>query len=118
MSIIITHPHPDHIGGTAVLLNGTANVPIYATQEVFDIMKHDTGGNIALAKQFQGDNYADQIVLPKKIVKSGEDITIDGIVYGFEDIGPGESGDMTLINLPLQKICNLEIETRKWSIVR
>lgn len=67
-------------------------------------MKNDTRGFIALAKQFHRENYADQVVLPTNIVKSGENITINGITYEFEDIGTGEGGDMTLIYLPLQKI--------------
>ena len=103
LGIIITHPHPDHIGGTAVFLNGTLNVPIYSTQLTYEIIKNDTGGLIALTKKLHGNDYADQIMLPNKIIKSNENITIDGITYRFEDIGQGESGDMTLIYLPLQK---------------
>jgi predicted metal-dependent RNase len=72
LGVIITHPHPDHIGGTEILLNGMVNVPIYATQAVFDIMKNDTGGLIALAKRFHGNDYAEQVVLPNRIVNSGE----------------------------------------------
>jgi glyoxylase-like metal-dependent hydrolase (beta-lactamase superfamily II) len=105
LGIIITHPHPDHINGAAALLNGTSNVPIYSTQSTFDIMKNDTGGYIALSKQLLPHNeYSDQTVLPNRIVKSGENITIDGITYHFEDLGLGEASDMTLIYLPLQKI--------------
>jgi glyoxylase-like metal-dependent hydrolase (beta-lactamase superfamily II) len=105
LGVIITHPHPDHINGAAALLNGTANVPIYSTHSTFNIMKNDTGGYIALSKQFLPRNeYSDQVVLPNKIVKSGENITIDGITYHFEDLGTGEGSDMMLIYLPLQKI--------------
>ncbi|HEY9385484.1 MAG TPA: MBL fold metallo-hydrolase [Nitrososphaeraceae archaeon] len=105
LGVIITHPHPDHINGAEALLNETANVPIYSTQSTFDIMKNDTGGLIALSKQFLPRNdYSDQTVLPNKVVKSDGNITIDGITYSFEDIGPGEAGDMTLIYLPSQKI--------------
>jgi glyoxylase-like metal-dependent hydrolase (beta-lactamase superfamily II) len=105
LGVIITHPHPDHINGAAALLNGTANVPIYSTQLTFNIMKNDNGGYIALSKQLLPRNeYSDQVVLPNKIVKSGENITIDGITYHFEDLGIGEAGDMMLIYLPLQKI--------------
>ena len=105
LGVIITHPHPDHINGAAALLNGTANVPIYSTQLTFNIMKNDTGGYIALSKQLLPRNeYSDLVVLPNKIIKSGENITIDGITYHFEDLGIGEAGDMVLIYLPLQKI--------------
>ena len=103
LGVIITHPHPDHIGGTAILLNGTSNVPIYSTQLTYNIMKNDTGGLIAFAKRLHGNDYPDQVVLPNRIVKSGEIVNIDGITYNFEDIGPGEGGDMMLIYLPKQK---------------
>jgi glyoxylase-like metal-dependent hydrolase (beta-lactamase superfamily II) len=104
LGVIITHPHPDHIGGTAVLLNRTSNVPIYSTQLTYNIMKNDIGGLIAFAKRLHGNDYPDQVVLPNRIVKSGENVTIDGITYNFEDIGPGEGGDMMLIYLPEQKL--------------
>src|ERR687890_248249 len=104
LGVIITHPHPDHINGAEALLNGTANVPIYSTQSTVDIMKNDKGGLIALSKQILGNDYSNQTILPNNIVKSGKNITIDEITYNFEDIGPGEAGDMTLIYLPSQKI--------------
>jgi glyoxylase-like metal-dependent hydrolase (beta-lactamase superfamily II) len=104
LGVIISHPHPDHIGGTEVLLNDTTNVPIYSTQLAYDIMKNDTGGLIALAKQLHGAEYPDQVILPNRIIQSGENVTIDGIAYNFEDIGPGEGGDMMLTYLPEQKL--------------
>ena len=104
LGVIITHPHPDHIGGTAVLLNNTSNVPIYSTQSTYNIMKNDVGGLIAFAKRLHGNDYPDQVVLPNRIVNSDEDVTIDGITYHFEDIGPGEGGNMMLIYLPEQKL--------------
>src|SRR5919204_1270248 len=105
LGVIFTHHHPDHINGAAALLNGTANVPIYATQSTLNILKNDTGGYIALSKQLLPSNeYSNQVVLPNRIVRSGENITIDGITYHFEDLGIGEAGDMMLIYLPWQKI--------------
>ena len=71
--------------------------------QVYDIMKNDTGGLIALAKKFHGYDYPDKIVLPNNIINSGTNVTIDSIAYSFKDIGPGEAGDMTLIYLPVQK---------------
>ena len=105
VGVIFTHPHPDHINGAAALLNGTANVPIYATQSTFNVLKKDTGGYIALSKQLLPHNeYSKQVVLPNRIVSSGENITIDGITYHFDDLGIGEADDMMVIYLPLQKV--------------
>jgi glyoxylase-like metal-dependent hydrolase (beta-lactamase superfamily II) len=105
LGVIYTHPHPDHINGAAALLNGTANVPIYATQSTFNVLKNDTGGYFALSKQLLPRNeYSDQQVLPNRIVSSGENITIDGITYHFEDLGIGEGNDMMVIYLPSQKL--------------
>jgi alkyl sulfatase BDS1-like metallo-beta-lactamase superfamily hydrolase len=67
-------------------------------------MKNDTGGLIAFAKRLHGNNYTDQVVLPNRIIKSSENINIDGMTYNFKDIGPGEGGDMMLIYLPVQKL--------------
>jgi glyoxylase-like metal-dependent hydrolase (beta-lactamase superfamily II) len=105
LGVIFTHPHPDHINGAAALLNGTTNVPIYATQSTFNVLKNDTGGYIALSKQLLPHNeYSKQVVLPNRIVSSGENITIDGITYHFDDLGIGEADNMMVIYLPLQKL--------------
>src|SRR5262245_36646972 len=77
LGVIITHPHPDPICSTVVLLNSTSNVPIYSTQSTYNIMKNDVGGLIAFAKRLHGNDYPDQVVLPNRIVRSGENVTID-----------------------------------------
>ena len=105
LGLIFTHPHPDHINGAEALLNGTANVPIYSTQSTFNVMKNDIGGYIVLSKQLlPHSEYSNKVVLPNTIVRSGENITIDGITFHFEDLGIGEADDMMLIYLPLQKM--------------
>lgn len=103
LGIVITHSHPDHIGGTAVLLDEMDNVPTYSSQSTFDHIKNDTEGFIALTKKVHGDDYADQVALPNRIVNSGDKITIDGVTYEFKNIGPGEAADMTIVYLPSQK---------------
>jgi glyoxylase-like metal-dependent hydrolase (beta-lactamase superfamily II) len=105
LGVSFTHPHPDHINGAAALLNGITNVPIYSTQSAFNVLKNDTGGYIALSKQLLPHNeYSKQVVLPNRIISSGENITIDGITYHFDDLGIGEADDMMVIYLPLQKL--------------
>ena len=68
-------------------------------------MKNDTGGYFALSKQLLPRNeYSIHQVLPNRIVNSGENITIDGITYHFEDLGIGEADDMMVIYLTSQKL--------------
>lgn len=103
-SIMITHPHPDHYFGTNILTNGTNNIPIYATRATFDTVKNDPAHLITLAKQLMGKDFPGKIVLPNRIVDSGQNVTVDGIQIGFEDIGPGEAATETMIYLPTQRI--------------
>ena len=103
-AIMITHPHPDHYFGTSILSNGTNNVPIYATRATFETIKNDPAHLIELAKQLMGKDFPGKIVLPNSIVKSGQDVTVDGITFRFENIGPGEAATETMIYLPSQKI--------------
>ena len=74
-----------------------STVPVYSTRSVYDIMKNDTGGLIALAKEFHGNDYTDNKALPSDLINSDTNVTIDEIVYSFKEIGPGEAGNITLI---------------------
>lgn len=103
-AIMITHPHPDHYFGTTMLSNGTSNIPIYATQATFDTIRSDPAHLISLAKQLMGKDYPGKIILPNRIVESGKNVTVDGITFRFENIGPGEAATETMIYLPTQKI--------------
>jgi glyoxylase-like metal-dependent hydrolase (beta-lactamase superfamily II) len=103
-AIMITHPHPDHYFGTNILANETSNVPIYSTQATYDTIKNDPAHLIQLAKKLMGKDYPGKIILPNVIVKSGQNVTVDGITFTFENIGPGEAATETIIYLPLQKI--------------
>lgn len=103
-AIMITHPHPDHYFGTNILTNETDNIPIYATQATFDTIKNDPAHLIPLAKQLMGKDFPGEIVLPNRIVESDQNVTVDGIMFGFENIGPGEAATETMIYLPTQGI--------------
>jgi glyoxylase-like metal-dependent hydrolase (beta-lactamase superfamily II) len=103
-AIMITHPHPDHYFGTNVLTNGSSNMPIYATQATFDTIKNDPAHLITLAKQLMGKDFPGKIVFPNRIVESGQNVTIDGIKFRFENIGPSEAATETMIYLPFQRI--------------
>jgi glyoxylase-like metal-dependent hydrolase (beta-lactamase superfamily II) len=103
LGVIITHPHPDHYNGTAILLEGLDNVPIYATQSTYDEIKQTEAGKREYWTPTYKDEYPTSTLLPTVIVKSEEPLEIDGLHLVIDDLGSGESADITVIYLPEQQ---------------
>ncbi len=103
LGVIITHPHPDHFNGTAILLDGLGNVPIYATQATYDGIKETEAAKRDYWTPTYKDEYPISTLLPTEIVKSGEPLVMDGLSLIIDDLGVGESSDITVIYLPEQE---------------
>jgi glyoxylase-like metal-dependent hydrolase (beta-lactamase superfamily II) len=103
LGVIITHPHPDHYNGTAILLDGLGYVPIYATQATYEGVKETE----AIKREFWTPTYQDEypksMLLPTEIIKPGEPLVIDGVRLVIDDLGAGEAADITVICLPEQR---------------
>jgi glyoxylase-like metal-dependent hydrolase (beta-lactamase superfamily II) len=103
LGVIITHPHPDHYNGTAILLDGLDSVPIHATQATYDGVKETE----AIKREFWTPTYQDEYpkstLLPTEIIKPGEPLIIDGVSLVIDDLGAGEASDITVIYLPEQQ---------------
>ncbi len=100
VGVIITHPHPDHYNGTAILLDGLDSVPIYATQATYDGVKETETPKREFWTPMYKDEYPMSTLLPTNIVKSGESLLIDGVNLVIDDLGAGEASDITVIYLP------------------
>ena len=103
LGVIVTHPHPDHFNGVGVLCE-YLEIPIYATQSTVDDIKAIEAGKREFWKQVYGDDYPNSTTLPNRIVESKEELVIDGIHLVIDDLGAGESSDITVIYLPSEKI--------------
>jgi glyoxylase-like metal-dependent hydrolase (beta-lactamase superfamily II) len=99
LGVIITHPHPDHFGGTSIVLEGK-NIPVYATQATLDVIKATEAGKREFWTPIYKQEYPTSTRLPDKIVKPGEKLVIDGLEIVIDDLGAGESADITVIHLP------------------
>jgi glyoxylase-like metal-dependent hydrolase (beta-lactamase superfamily II) len=102
LGVIITHPHPDHYNGTAILLEGLEAVPIYATQATYNGVKETEAPKREFWTPTYKDEYPVSTLLPTKIVKPQEAFSIDGLSFVIDDLGAGEASDMTVIYLPDQ----------------
>lgn len=76
IAVILTHNHPDHIGGLAQIIKEYPNVPIYATQTTVDAIAADKGGFQKASKEQLKDDFPSEIPRPDKIIRAGETSTL------------------------------------------
>lgn len=99
-AVVVTHPHPDHFNGVGTLLEGAAErVSVYATQATRDGIVAIEAQKRAEWKPVHGADYPDATVLPDRVVASGESVAIGGLDLRFDDVGPGESLNQTLVTV-------------------
>jgi glyoxylase-like metal-dependent hydrolase (beta-lactamase superfamily II) len=93
VGIIITHPHPDHVRGLAILAKEFPNAPIYSSQATLESMKADK------FHYFPGD-----LPMPNKIIEPNGELVVGGIKFKADEIGAGEAEAMTVLYMPTEKI--------------
>jgi glyoxylase-like metal-dependent hydrolase (beta-lactamase superfamily II) len=91
IALLITHPHPDHYNGAAILVQGKGGIPIISTTrgkeviELFDDIKEKKW------KPIFGDDWPSIRILPNKYVSDKETLVFDGLPFVTAELGPGES---------------------------
>jgi glyoxylase-like metal-dependent hydrolase (beta-lactamase superfamily II) len=100
LAVVITHPHPDHFNGTAEIAHEWPGLPIYATKATIDVIRATEADKRAAWTPVYGDHYPDQTVLPNTVVMPGQAVVVDGLELRIDDLGEGESADITVIPLP------------------
>lgn len=100
LAVVITHPHPDHFNGTVEIDREWPGLPIYATEATFDGIRATEAAKRATWTPIYGDDYPSQTVLPNTVAIPGTPITIDGLDLHIDDLGAGESADITVVHLP------------------
>ncbi|CAN5787810.1 N/A [soil metagenome] len=95
---IVTHPHPDHYAGLAAII-GDADVPVYATAAVDEVMRRDDAIKHEIVGQLMGEEwpvqrrFADVHVVPGRVAR------LAGLDIDVVEIGPAESHVDTLWRL-------------------
>ncbi|GAB3416234.1 quinoprotein relay system zinc metallohydrolase 2 [Flindersiella endophytica] len=97
--ILITHPHPDHVGGLGVLHDAFPAAPIYASKATTDWMRTNPLGFYQLAKQADPD-FPAELTFPNRTLEPDEPIDLAGVRLETAEFGPGESETATAFYEP------------------
>ena len=98
--IVITHAHPDHVGGLGVLHEAFPNAPMYATPATSEEIRTDSKGFYALTRQIDGDDYPAVMTVPDHVLHPNEPVTIGGLRLETAEFGPGETDTATAFYEP------------------
>jgi glyoxylase-like metal-dependent hydrolase (beta-lactamase superfamily II) len=99
-ALILTHPHPDHYNGAAILLDGRGNVPVLATASTDEGIRATAEAKRAFWTPSYGQDYPQTFVYPNRIIATGEALRFGDIVLRVDDLGPGEASDNVAFHAP------------------
>jgi len=101
--ILITHAHPDHVGGLGVLHEAFPHAPMYATAATSEEIRTDAKGFYALTRQIDGDDYPAVMTVPDHVLRPGKPVDIGGLWLRTAEFGPGETDTATAFYEPVSR---------------
>ncbi len=99
-AVLITHPHPDHVGGLGVLRVAYPLAPIYASKATAEYMRADPLMFYQLARRDDAD-YPAEISYPDHTFAPDASLEMGGIRWEVTQLGARESETATVYYEPI-----------------
>lgn len=96
-AIVITHHHPDHVGGSAAFAKAFPAARVLAGPSTIASIRNDEGGLMGLARQFLGADF--EVADPMSPLPENQPVTLAGLTFDVRQIGPGEASSMNVLYL-------------------
>lgn len=96
--LIVTHGHPDHYAGAAIILDGLS-APIVSTAGVAAVISRDDSEKDGIVGPMMGAEWPTTRRFIDQVVAGGSTVRLGGLEFTVQDLGPGESGADTLWTL-------------------
>lgn len=90
LAVLLTHGHPDHYNGAAIVVAGT-QAPIIATADVAAVIREHDAAKEQQWKPMFGAEWPAQRAMPTRIVGDGEPVRLGGLAFRPHAVGPAES---------------------------
>jgi glyoxylase-like metal-dependent hydrolase (beta-lactamase superfamily II) len=100
IALLVTHPHPDHYNGAALIQAAFPQSEIIATQRTIDGIKSSEGPKRAFWTPIHHHDYPPATAFPTRVAASGEPLSLAGTTFVFQDVGAGECETISTISLP------------------
>jgi glyoxylase-like metal-dependent hydrolase (beta-lactamase superfamily II) len=90
LGVLLTHGHPDHYNGVAIVTAGH-DVPVIATREVDRVIRSDDAAKEKLWKPMFGDEWPAPRAFANRLVRDEEVVRLGGLDFRVHAMGPAES---------------------------